>query len=304
MPTLLRLPSRFFLGTLLLSLCVTLTACDSNDAMTDPTPQTLADVVANTSALSTLDYALNSAGLASALGDSENAFTIFAPRNAAFDALTVDALADDPALLTSVLEYHVVEGEFGTNALSDGEVLTTLQGDVLTVSTSGTSIRVNGATLLEGAQVENGIIYIVDRVLLENRTAVERLSFTQNTQTLVQAISTAGLTDALNDPESSFTIFAPTESAFENVDVDALSQDELATILRYHVVPDAAVAAEDITDGQTATTLEGSDIALSIQDGSIFVNEAEVTGANFGVSNGIIHEIDGVLMPDPGVENQ
>ena len=294
---------RTLVGTLLVGLCVTLAACDSNDPATDSQPQTLANLFATTNGLSTLTSALDAADLTSRLSDPGASLTVFAPPDAAFDTLTVDALTQDLDLLTSVLEYHIVEGAIGTNALTNGRRLETLQGDTLTVSASGGSLGINGATIVQGAQVGNGVAYIVDRVLLENRTAVERLGLTRNTQTLAQAVATAGLTEALNDPNASYTLFAPTESAFEDVDVEALSQSELATILRYHVVPGAVVNAADITDGQTATTLEGSDVTLTLQDGNVFVNDAQVTDADFGVRNGVIHEIDSVLVPPSNAES-
>jgi uncharacterized surface protein with fasciclin (FAS1) repeats len=266
--------------------------------MGDSAPsQTLAELVTGTNVLSTLDQVLAAADLAGPLSDPDATLTVFAPRNAAFDALTIDALQQNTDLLTSVLEYHVVEGAIETSDLEDGRTFTTLQGDELTVSVGANNIQINGSILLQGARASNGIVYIVDRVLLENQTALERLTLTQNTQTLVQAVTSAGLTGALNNAEASFTLFAPTESAFEDIDVSALSQDEIATILQYHVIPDTALAARNITDGQTATTLEGRDVMLAIQEEGIFVNDARISGFDFGVSNGVVHEIDKVLMP-------
>lgn len=298
-------PARFRLHLLLgvLALSLTLTACDSNDP-NPPEPQTLADLLANTPALSTASEALDAAGLTGTLSDPDASFTVFVPRDAAFETLTVDALTDDTALLADVLRYHVVEGTLGPGDLTDGRTLPTLQGDTLTVSTPSNSILVNGAIVLQGGQASNGVAFIVDRVLLENRSAVERLRYTQNTQTLADAIDTAGLTDALSDPDASFTLFAPTDDAFDGVDLDALSQSELAEILSYHVIPSAALAASDITDGQTETTLQGGDVELTTPPEGIFVNDAQVSGANFGVRNGIIHEIDAVLMPATGTESE
>lgn len=302
----LAIPSRVCLGLLTLSLCVTLVGCDSNDSTGDNEPsQTLAELVTGTDVLSTLDQVLGAADLDGPLSDPEATLTVFAPRNAAFGALTVDALQQDTELLTSVLEYHVVEGAIETSDLEDGRTFTTLQGDELTVSVGANNIQINGSILLQGARASNGIVYIVDRVLLENQTVAERLVLTQNTQTLAQAVASAGLTEALNDAEASFTLFAPTESAFEDIDVSALSQDELASVLQYHVIPDTALVARSITDGQTATTLEGRDVTLAVQNDGLFVNDAQISGFDFGVSNGVVHEIDRVLMPsdDGGVSS-
>lgn len=277
---------------------VPLTGCDGNEPEAEA--QTLADLVASTNVLSTLSTALDAANLTETLRDPAATYTVFAPRNLAFDAVTVDALLDDPDRLADVLQYHVVEGAVDVSGLVDGRQLTTLQGDTLIVSASPDRIQINGATVLQGARVDNGIAYIISGVLLENRPTAERLGLTRATQTLARALETAGLTETLNDPAATYTLFAPTEDAFAGVDVDALSTAELTALLQYHVLPDVAVAAADITDGQTPSTLEGSAVTLTLQNGGVFVNDAAVTQADAGTSNGVIHEIDGVLTPPSG----
>jgi uncharacterized surface protein with fasciclin (FAS1) repeats len=128
-------------------------------------------------------------------------------------------------------------------------------------------------------------------------TAVAAGQFT----TLATALQAAGLVDTLKGP-GPFTVFAPTDAAFAKLPagtLDTLLKDpkgELTRILTYHVVPGKVMAA-DITDGMTAKTVEGDTIKFTIKDGKVYVNGAQVTTADVPASNGVIHVIDGVLIP-------
>ncbi len=128
-------------------------------------------------------------------------------------------------------------------------------------------------------------------------TAVDAGSF----GTLVAAVKAAGLVDTLKG-EGPFTVFAPTDAAFaalpegtvENL-LKPENKDQLTAILTYHVVP-GKVMSGDLSDGMMATTVEGSDLTISTDDG-VMVNSANVTTADIEASNGVIHVIDSVLMP-------
>jgi len=128
-------------------------------------------------------------------------------------------------------------------------------------------------------------------------TAVAAGSFT----TLTAALEAADLVDTLKG-EGPFTVFAPTDDAFAKLPagtVDTLLADpkgDLTQILTYHVVP-GKVMSTDITDGMTATTVQGADLTFTIKDGSVYVNDAMVVTADIETSNGVIHVIDGVLIP-------
>jgi uncharacterized surface protein with fasciclin (FAS1) repeats len=121
-------------------------------------------------------------------------------------------------------------------------------------------------------------------------------------QTLVAAVQAAGLVDTLSG-EGPFTVFAPTDAAFAALPdglVDALLLDEnleiLAQILKYHVVAGAVFAA-DVTTGDLAS-LEGSTIAVEVTDAGVTVNNANVIDVNIEASNGVIHVIDAVILPE------
>ncbi len=126
--------------------------------------------------------------------------------------------------------------------------------------------------------------------------AVENGSFT----TLVAAVEAAGLVETLSG-DGPFTVFAPTDDAFAALPdgvLDALllpeNQDTLTAILTYHVVPGTVLAA-DIADGDVAT-VEGQSVTLATE-GGVTVNGVSVVTADVTASNGVIHVIDGVLLP-------
>ena len=122
-----------------------------------------------------------------------------------------------------------------------------------------------------------------------------------NFETLVAAVQAAGLVETLKG-EGPFTVFAPTDAAFDALPegtVESLLEDTdaLTSILTYHVVP-GSVMSGDLSDGMTAETVEGSEIEVSISDGTVMVNDATVTTADIEASNGVIHVIDAVIMPE------
>jgi len=121
-------------------------------------------------------------------------------------------------------------------------------------------------------------------------------------KTLAAAVVAADLVETLQG-EGPFTVFAPTDEAFADIqsDVDELlepeNKAELAKILTYHVVSGAVMAA-DLEDGQELTTVQGGKLTVSIEDGKVMVGDASVTSADIEASNGVIHVIDTVLMPE------
>jgi uncharacterized surface protein with fasciclin (FAS1) repeats len=127
-------------------------------------------------------------------------------------------------------------------------------------------------------------------------TAVDAGSFT----TLVAAVEAAGLVETLKG-EGPFTVFAPTDEAFAALPegtVEALLADvpALTDILLYHVVPGKVMAA-DVVSLTSATTVQGSDLAIVVEDGTVTINGATVTTTDIVTSNGVIHVIDAVLIP-------
>ncbi len=123
----------------------------------------------------------------------------------------------------------------------------------------------------------------------------------ESAKTLAAAVTAAGLVETLQG-KGPFTVFAPTDAAFAHIqkDVDSLLKSEnkkkLISILTYHVVSGNTMAA-DLQDGQELTTVEGGKLKVSVKNGKVMINDANVTMADVGASNGVIHIIDKVLMP-------
>ena len=124
-------------------------------------------------------------------------------------------------------------------------------------------------------------------------------------KTLLQAATAAGLVDTLKG-DGPFTVFAPTDEAFAKLPagtLDSLLKDpeKLKSILLYHVVA-GKVTSDQVVGLTKATSVEGSDIAISVKDGSVFLNDsAEVVTVDVMASNGVIHVIDTVILPPDGM---
>lgn len=121
--------------------------------------------------------------------------------------------------------------------------------------------------------------------------------------TLAAALQAADLVDTLKS-DGPFTVFAPTDAAFAKLPagtVDNLlkpeNKDQLVAVLTYHVVP-GKVTAEQVVDLTTATTVQGSDIDIKVMDGTVHIDNATVTKADIMTSNGVIHVIDEVILPN------
>ena len=128
-------------------------------------------------------------------------------------------------------------------------------------------------------------------------TAVAAGSF----NTLVTAVQEAGLVDTLKG-EGPFTVFAPTDDAFAKIPADQLDalladKEKLTAVLTYHVVPGKVMSTE-VVKLDSAATVQGQSVAIKVQDGKVFIDEAQVSTADIETSNGVIHVIDTVILPN------
>ncbi len=130
--------------------------------------------------------------------------------------------------------------------------------------------------------------------------AVESGSFT----TLVTALQATGLDSTLDDPDGSFTVFAPTDAAFDKLGEDTINgllsnTDKLSDILLYHVIVGPTIDSVAAIDsaGSTVETANGDSVALSLSGSDLLVNFSTVTDVDIMADNGIIHVIDTVLIP-------
>ncbi len=120
--------------------------------------------------------------------------------------------------------------------------------------------------------------------------------------TLTAAIKAGGKKEMLQDDKGPFTVFAPTDAAFQKLPKGTLddllkpeNKEKLAKILAYHVVPGKVMAADVKT--MEADTAEGSKLNVKVEDGKVMVNDAKVIKTDIPATNGVIHVIDTVLMP-------
>jgi len=282
--------------------------------------KTIPEVVTDTSTLSTLLSALRTADLVTTLSGA-GPFTVFAPTDTAFYGLPsglLDMLLEpaNKAKLVQLLQYHVVSGDVGSKAISDGQQITTLEGSTVSATVSGASVKINDASVTSpDIDASNGVVHIIDKVLLPPgafglpmKTIPQVASETASLSTLVTAIQAADLLNTLNEP-GPLTVFAPTNDAFNALPAGLLesllkpeNKVQLAELLTYHVGP-GRFAAADITDGLQIMTLDGKDnfakLNATVSGGSVMINDANVLTPDNMASNGVVHIIDKVLIP-PG----
>lgn len=131
---------------------------------------TIAGLATQTKQLSTLLSLVKKAGLADELAASNARLTVFAPTNAAFAKLpkaTLTAVGKDPALLKRVLLYHVVQGKVTAAQVVKLRSAKTLAGPSVRIRTSGSTVKVNTATVVQAdVLARNGVVHVVDRVLI------------------------------------------------------------------------------------------------------------------------------------------
>jgi uncharacterized surface protein with fasciclin (FAS1) repeats len=248
---------------------------------------------------SQLAAALTKAELVETL-KGEGPFTVFAPTDDAFDAFE----QENPGVLaglskeelTGILTYHVVAGgAVASSALKDGQVFVTVAGSpVLVDTTDGVTVS-DAAVTNADISASNGVIHVIDKILLPPAddivdTALAAGSFTK----LAAALTDAGLVDTL-EGAGPFTVFAPTDEAFDALAAVPMG-DALKNVLLYHVVS-GAVGSGDLSAGAVSTLLEDEDLSVSLT-GGVKVNDATVTMANIITKNGVIHVIDTVLVPE------
>lgn len=303
-----------------------LTACggDDDDDRHQPTPTptpapvvtTIADIASNNPDFETLTAALQATGLDATLDDENGSFTVFAPTDAAFEALgqeTINALLADTDKLSAILLYHVLNTEVDAAAAvaSAGTTVATANGAKVALSLAGNDLLVNTAMVTAtDIQADNGIIHVIDAVLMppdDSPASTDNIaalaSANPDFSTLVSALVAAGLDTVLADESKTFTVFAPTNDAFDAIDPTTLtailSNTPLLTdLLLQHVIDGAAVDAVTAysLNGTMATMASDATLSVSIVDDTLTIGGVTVTTTDIKASNGIIHVIDQVIV--------
>jgi transforming growth factor-beta-induced protein len=284
------------------------TGCEKEEEMVDISKMTVAGYASYDSNFSILVSALSKAGLVNTLDGAGN-FTVFAPTNAAFNALFaelgVSGIADlSVETLTPILLYHVLGEEKKSSMLTSGyySSLSTSQSNNVTMRVeAGSEVRINNTSkvLIADVDVTNGVIHAIDKVLLPP-TVVDIAIANPSFSILVSAVVKAGLVETLSGA-GPFTVFAPTNAAFEALfttlgvsGIADLTANDLIPILQYHVVS-GNVKSTQLTAGNVPT-LNG-DIAISLSPSPAINTDSNIILTDVQGTNGIVHVIDRVLLP-------
>jgi transforming growth factor-beta-induced protein len=251
----------------------------------------------------TLAAALTAAELVETL-KGPGPFTVFAPTDEAFAALPEGVLEDllkpeNKQKLVDILTYHVVPGRLDAAEVINAGRADTASGVTVLFSRDGEDVLVDDAKVVQAdIEAANGIIHVIDAVILP-KDIVGRAASTGQFSTLLAAAQAAGLVDALKAPKANLTVFAPTDEAFASVPSQMLEElllpankDALASILKHHLL-----ATTVFLNRRDETTLANT--LVEIQTSGVWqVEEAEIVAADIKTTNGVIHIIDRVLLPD------
>lgn len=293
------------------------TAPPASTPAPEPSPGNIVEVASEADSFPTLLAALEAAGLVDALSDASASLTVFAPTEEAFAALpdgALDALLADPDALAKVLTYHVIGSEVSVSAALDVAPTTveTLQGsDVALTVRADDYLYVNMAKVVDyDIEASNGVIHVVDSVILPPDLTPSTLTIAEiavadeeNFSTLVTALTEANLVATLSDPDANFTVFAPTNDAFDALGQDGVpylldNPEILESTLLYHVLAAKVTSIDAIAAAGTEVTMaNGEEASIEFsQDGrGLLINNANIIITDIVASNGIIHVIDAVL---------
>lgn len=311
--------SKFFFIALIV---IGFTACSDDDNTIVPMTNSIADFVKSAPDYSSLKAALEKAELMDVL-DGSDKFTVFAPNNAAFasflDANGFSNLEAVPTpLLKNVLLNHVVAGTKNAYDLATGYINTlatekTSEANLSMYVSKTTNVTLNGSSQVTSADiaVDNGVIHAVNSVI-PLPTVVTFATADPTFSILVAALTREDQPDyvgILSTPTGTepapFTVFAPTNDAFvallAELGVGGLSDIDgptLTAVLNSHVIAGANVRAEDLVDGVVGTL--GADMTINAGNATITDPNGRVSNiivVNVQASNGVVHAIDKVLLP-------
>jgi uncharacterized surface protein with fasciclin (FAS1) repeats len=281
-------------------------------------PQDIVEVAQNAGDFTILLAALEATGLDEAL-KGDGPFTVFAPPDPVFEQLLSDLgisaedLLANPGL-ADILLYHVLGEELWSFRLAMRSSVETLQGSSAKVTSHWPLFFRFRKIFIDDARVvksnilaSNGIIHVIDGVLMPPKDIVETAQDAGNFSILLAALEETGLDDVLRE-EGPFTVFAPPDPVFEALledlgisAADLLANPDLAEILLYHVL-NGAVESRDLRRSMSVETVQGGDLHIRVFGPRffwrrIYVNDTRVVKADILASNGVIHVINGVLMP-------
>ena len=301
---------------------------DDNDDGLCCAGSSIVDLASQTESLSTLVSALQVTGLDATLS-SPGAFTVLAPTNDAFDSfltsINASSLEEVPVdVLTNVLLNHVISGEVQSGSLTNGyantqAISSASQTNMSIYINTDNGVSFNGVSSVTTADViaSNGVVHIVDGVIGLPSVVTFALA-DPNFDILVQALTREDLTQdfvgLLSIPSgtspSPFTVFAPINSAFENLlselglgSLNDIDEPTLSAVLAYHVIAGTNQLSINISDGMEFSTAGGGNLTFNVGDngqGILTDNNdrtSNIISVDVQADNGIIHAIDAVVLP-------
>ncbi|MEL6720310.1 MAG: fasciclin domain-containing protein [Bacteroidota bacterium] len=305
------LKSPFILSLLAGFMMIAFSSCEEEVVETPNSEKTVAEIAADDSQFSTLVGALERVNLVGVLSGN-GPFTVFAPTNAAFDALGVDlsTLSDDA--LTEILLYHVFGAQVNAGDIAEGQTYLGMAAATgpngtnlsLLVENTGGKVTINGDVNVTATDIagKNGVIHVVDKVIMP-LDIVGHAAANANFSELVGALGAASgdLVNVLSG-DGPFTVFAPLNSAFEAISstVAGLSADQLSKVLTYHVAS-GNVRSTDLSDGIEVTTVNGETFTINL-GGDVTItdaqgNTAKILLTDVQAKNGVIHVLETVILP-------
>ncbi|KAI5624983.1 periostin isoform X1 [Silurus asotus] len=242
--------------------------------------------------------------------EGAGSYTFFAPSNEAWDLLDAEirgALVSNVNIeLYNALHYHMANKRLLTKDLKNGLTIKSMYNDLTLYINhySNGVVTVNCARIIHGNQVAtNGVVHVIDRVITAvGNTIRDVLDVDDDLSSLNNVATNAGLLELLGKP-GHYTLFAPTNDAFSKLDKEVLdrlmgNKGALQALFNYHLL-DSVQCSEAIMSGTSYETMEGSNIEIGCDGESLTVNGVKmVLKKDIVTSNGVIHLIDQVLIPN------
>ncbi|MEM7485424.1 MAG: fasciclin domain-containing protein [Bacteroidota bacterium] len=310
-----------FFSTLLL-IALSFNSCSLDDDGIDRPDESLADLISNDDNFQSLKAALEEAELFDNL-DRRGLNTILAPTNDAFNAfLDGKALSDiSKADLRNLLLAHIVVGEVSTQdfvAVEEGYMITSSPG-VAQNSTINLYFKSDNGIVISGRakivssgsnkRASNGMLHQIDAIL-ELPTLADFIAIDDRLNELEKSLTSpeqpdfmATLDTANGEEPAPFTLFAPINQAFEDFE-ELPTGDTLTSVLEHHVITGKNILTRDMEQNMELETMEGDDLTVRIIGNQVNLidgannNNTRIVGSNLQASNGVLHLVDDILVPD------
>ena len=249
----------------------------------------------------------------------EGPITLFAPTNAAFEAMP-QGLIEDILLggnTANVLLRHITEGKVYSDSLLDFSSVTMLDGskfvfyrsqDKLTIAEiiDGDLVYPLATITITDIEADNGLVHVIDAVIspIEKYTIYQSLVQSSNHRILQGLVNLLGMKQTLDAPEANLTLFAPTDDAFSKLPQEVIDTilnsdlEQVSTILGYHVVP-TPLSLANLTEGFTFKSINNADLRVYKSGNFTYINNAKIIQPDILTNNGILHVLDDVILaPD------